>query len=475
MKLSPALEHLPPQALDAEQGVLGLILEDPTPKLALAAGRLIGAGDFYRDEHGSIFRAAVDLAEAGSGTDILTVVAELKDRGQYDACGGREYLLVCIQSPAHSGQLPEYCRRIKEASLKRQIIATGGEVIGSAYNGAEPSFVARQAARLTALATGLARRAEDRDRSPVSAEKVMLMEFPEPVWAVPNLVPAGLSLVFGKPKVGKSWWNLQLGLAIAAGGKAFGAVDVQRRGVLYLALEDSLYRLQGRMRQLTEGDEAPSDLYLATEWPRWNEGGHPLLTGWLGDHPGVGVVVIDTLAKIRPSRDPRAQLYDEDYAAIGDMKHLADSLGLAVVITHHQRKGGAEDIFDTASGTLGLTGAADAMLVLTKTRNEQSATLHVTGREVRERELLMEWDDHAGWQLKGDAAEYARTQADREVLSVFERAAGPVNAEMLAAALDLKVGAAKKRLQRMAFRGLIAADPTGNGWYRLVTGEYKAN
>jgi RecA-family ATPase len=71
-----------------------------------------------------------------------------------------------------------------------------------------------------------------------TAAELQHVEFPEPRWAVPGLLAEGLNLLVGSPKIGKSWWALNVAVSVAQGGKALGRVDVPEGDVLYLALED---------------------------------------------------------------------------------------------------------------------------------------------------------------------------------------------------------------------------------------------
>src|SRR6266540_3999994 len=75
----------------------------------------------------------------------------------------------------------------------------------------------------------------------------------EPRFAVDGLIPEGLAFMCGAPKLGKSWMALGLSIAVAAGGRALSAVQVERGEALYLALEDSPRRLQSRLRMLLAG------------------------------------------------------------------------------------------------------------------------------------------------------------------------------------------------------------------------------
>ena len=87
-----------------------------------------------------------------------------------------------------------------------------------------------------------------------TADRLMAEEFAPPRWAVPGLIPEGLSLLAGAPKAGKSWLALNLALGIAAGAPVLGEVAVDPGEVLYLALEDTPRRLQSRMGKILGGN-----------------------------------------------------------------------------------------------------------------------------------------------------------------------------------------------------------------------------
>ena len=107
----------------------------------------------------------------------------------------------------------------------------------------------------------------------ISAADLMALELPEVRWAVPGIVPEGVTLLAGKPKLGKSWLTLDLGVAISTGGAALGTKRVEQGECLYLALEYNRRRLQRRLDKLLSGRAAPAGLHLALDWPRVDEGG----------------------------------------------------------------------------------------------------------------------------------------------------------------------------------------------------------
>ena len=94
-------------------------------------------------------------------------------------------------------------------------------------------------------------------------------------------------------------------------------------------------------------------------------------------------MVIDTLQKIRHRVGDVG--YNADYEDLGALKRYADEHGIAILLLHHTRKAEAETEYDRISGTTGITGVADTMMVLTRKGNE--ATLLVKGREFEEQEI----------------------------------------------------------------------------------------
>jgi hypothetical protein len=254
-----------------------------------------------------------------------------------------------------------------------------------------------------------------------TAADLMRMQLPEPRWAIPGLLPEGLTMLVGKPKSGKSWMALDLALAIATGTPALGGTPTEQGDVLYLALEDTNRRLQGRLHKYTEpGVAGVNRLDITTAWPQQGRGGLEEIGKWLAGHPDSRLVIVDTLAKFRPGRIKRGDLYQEDYQHIAEIKAIADLHGVAVLVLHHTRKSRADDVLDEVSGTTGLPGAADSTLVLKRPRGSQSAVLAVTGRDLEERELALSWDPPScRWEIQGEAATVRMTKERKVIIAAL--------------------------------------------------------
>lgn len=232
------------------------------------------------------------------------------------------------------------------------------------------------------------------------------MDLRPPKQLVPGVLTAGLNILAGNPKSGKSFLSLGLALALTNGKPAFDKYSTEQTGVLYCALEDNKYRLKARIRTLQQ----PSNplLHFTTKLPRLGDGGLQELDAFCGEHPEVGLVVIDTLAKVTDARTG-ANVYDED-AALGSALHgLAHHHDIALLLVHHTRKAAAGDFMHAVSGSAGLTGTADVVMVLTRKRGEQTAVLEITGRDINESKTNLTWfASRGGWAVVDPPDPYAR-------------------------------------------------------------------
>jgi AAA domain len=286
-----------------------------------------------------------------------------------------------------------------------------------------------------------------------SASRLLETKLAEPRWAVPGILAEGCTILGGKPKTGKSWMALGLAVAVASGGVALGQIPVQQGAVLYLALEDNMRRLQSRMEMILEGQTAPSALDLAVDWPRLDAQGKEWLQAWLDSHRGARLVIVDTLARIRARNTGRnVGLYDDDYHAVALLKRLADNAGASLLVIHHLRKMSSDDPLEALSGTMGLSGAADSILVLKKERTKRDATLFMTGRDIDEQETNIRFDPiTCTWSLLGESL-----SDERQAVVVALRKSGKgLTAKELAATLAQPYANVRALAWKMANVGQI--------------------
>ena len=237
----------------------------------------------------------------------------------------------------------------------------------------------------------------------IDADTLQTIAYEPLTFLVEDLLPQGLHLLAGAPKIGKSWLALWLCLRVARGEPLWN-FPTHPCEVLYLCLEDSFQRIQSRLFDLTE--DAPPTLHFAVMAEQLHSGLLEQIDQFLKEHPSTGLIVIDTLQRIRTVSND-ANPYANDYRDIGVLKALADRHRIAVLLVHHLRKLGDDDPMNMISGTTGLSGATDSNFVLRKSkRRENTATLYCTGRDIAYRELSLEFnsDTHI-WDLLSDDCE----------------------------------------------------------------------
>jgi hypothetical protein len=289
-----------------------------------------------------------------------------------------------------------------------------------------------------------------------TAAALRTMEFPPVSYIVPGIIPEGLTILAGRPKIGKSWMALDLAIGIATRKPVLGGVHVEQGNVLYCCLEDNPRRLKRRVTKLLSpfSDEWPERLTLATRWQRLDQGGVEDIEAWCNSVPTPRLVLLDTLAGVRPARAGSDTLYEGDYKALSDIHRFANERGMGVVALHHTRKMEADDPVDTISGSLGLAGQADTCLILA--RSSKGTTLYVRGRDIEEGErAIIFGSENCKWTLLGDAAEVHRSDTRKAILAALEAATAPMSPQEIASVTKLSRNVVDQRLLNMRDAGEV--------------------
>ena len=242
---------------------------------------------------------------------------------------------------------------------------------------------------------------------------------------IDGLLGAGTYLFVGAPKVGKSFLMAQLAYHVSTGCRLWDYA-VNKGTVLYLALEDTPKRLQGRLFRMF-GTNSTNNLHFTTTGAKQVGGGlDEQLKGFVREHPDTKLIIIDTLQKIREAGGDKFS-YANDYELVGKLKRFADSHQLCLLLVHHTRKQQADDKFDMISGTNGLLGAADGAFLLQKEkRTSNSATLDISGRDQQDQRLYLTKDvDRLIWQLERAETELWKEPPD----TILEAVAALVTVE----------------------------------------------
>ena len=260
-----------------------------------------------------------------------------------------------------------------------------------------------------------------------NSEYIMTTPLEKQEYIIYKMMYPGLYILAGAPKIGKSWLALDLCMSVANGDQflkhdtntgqvlylslednllrlqnrnQFLKHDTNTGQVLYLSLEDNLLRLQNRIYELT--DEPCENLNFAIEAQSIGNGLEEELEKSKQELPNLKVIVIDTLQKVRCNTDVN---YGSDYKELSVLKSLADKMKVAILVVHHTRKCYDSDPFNMVSGSTGIIGSVDGIMVMIEERRGSGkAKLHCAGRDIEHMELCLEFANHR-WNVVDDVPE----------------------------------------------------------------------
>lgn len=289
----------------------------------------------------------------------------------------------------------------------------------------------------------------------VDAKQVQEMTLEEINWIVRDLLPEGLVILAGRPKIGKSWMALDIAVAVARGFNTMGFFETNRSSVLYIPYEDNFRRLKSRLQMIITGgisEVAPSNLFYPKDnfdFPKLNENGVEEIEKLLDANHDIKLVVIDTLGRgIADKGRKDRSIFNADYDLSAKLQKMAISRKICVLLLHHTRKEKTENVFDQIAGSTGLTAGVDTMLVLREKNKEH--LLHVTGRDVVESEYSVEFDENGCvWRVTGKATEVKLTAEREEIYELIRTYSRAMRTGEIADALGKTKSNISKMLGKM--------------------------
>lgn len=286
-------------------------------------------------------------------------------------------------------------------------------------------------------------RPSDARRVRYTGSELLSASFPEPVWVVPGLVPEGLTILAGRPKLGKSWLALQIAFAKACGGMVLGR-PVAAGKVLYLALEDGARRLQNRMREQEWTTEAAENtVFILAETL---DGFERLLA-----HEQPDFCVVDTFAKLVQGSGLDHDNATQNTDVWGRLHTLAQTTGTALLVVEHHKKAFAGDGVSDILGSTAKGAVADTIIGLYRERGKPDARLVVTGRDLEDDEMIVHFDPTtASWQPTD-----THTGRKHEAAILDALRSQPDTISGLARRLDVSKGRVSETLAELEQKGKV--------------------
>jgi hypothetical protein len=288
-----------------------------------------------------------------------------------------------------------------------------------------------------------------------------------------SLLHEGTSQLAAKPKIGKTNLAMNMGLAIASeGGKALGKAEVQRHGrVLMLNLDGSRRGSYDRFQTMTANDpgNGPERFdVMHDEFPKVGDGALDLLRDYCTQHPDTELIIVDTLQHLRPTSDGRRNVYHEDYEFVHPIAELGRKTDTSILLVHHLNKLQNGDELDKVSGSTGLTGAVENVMILDRARGESKAELSIRPREDREEDFDLEFDGKVQTWIVGGSGYEPSSEARTEVWEILVESGHEMKVGTIAERLGKQSQTVSKTIGRMIDSG-APVKKVKKGVYRSVS------
>lgn len=304
------------------------------------------------------------------------------------------------------------------------------------------------------------------------------MEFAPIQWLVTDLLPPGVCLMIGDPKIGKSWFMLGLGIRVSAGMEIFGK-ETTRSTVLYMGLEDSDRRLKERIDLMITGassalvsedyirGQVEQRLLTTTACSSMDEGLFDELEEFLERYPDCRLIIIDVLVKVRADKPQNLSLYKHDYQTTAAFQPLCKAHPeLSIILVHHTNKSGTGGVH-AVSGTHGLAGGCDNVFGLR--RGDENPVLEVNGRDIAEDGDLpmIRSEDGTMWTFEDRGTARAKQFEKSRLKVMIALQEGCETPKEISSRMQMPTGSVDQQLKRMRKQEQVT--PMGRGKWAVTS------
>ncbi len=332
---------VPPQNLEAEESVLGAMML--APAAIQAVREILQPGDFYRESHAKIYRAALELADTGAPVDAITLTDELEKRGDLEAVGGRVRIHEIAALVPTSANVAHYARIVHETATLRGLIRVGAEAARLGWE--RPGDAAQLVDQVREMVGGLEERVTGGDEEQhLVGGGDFILDAPgrdDAIWGGGDgqiaWAPGEGLMICGPQGVGKTTVMQQVALARAGLLSRVLGMEVtpDERGVLYVAADRPRQAARSLARMVDEHnrDDLNERLKIWRGPLPFLLNEQPTALARLCERHGIGTVCLDSV------KDVAVRISEDEPAAKFNMavQHCL-AAGIEVVCAHHQRK-----------------------------------------------------------------------------------------------------------------------------------------
>lgn len=318
LRAAPRGNMVPPHSLDAEKSVLGAMLI--SANAISRAVEMLGLEDengespFYAGAHKRIYRAILELWEAGSPVDVVTLTERLRKQKQLDAVGGESYVAGLFEHVATTAHIEHHARIVRDRAVLRRLIEAGGEITHLGFNTADDADVVID--RAEKLLFDISKQRLKRGARSISEVMNDTLAHIERLWkkeekfsglssGYPDLdrITSGfrkgnLIILAGRPAVGKTSFALNMAENMAIGSAGHEGVPIA-----LFSLEMSMDELAVRMlcaKARVESQRAMTGEYLSRDdWKNLVSAAGKLFDTKILIDDSAGLSVLELRAKAR--------------------------------------------------------------------------------------------------------------------------------------------------------------------------------
>jgi replicative DNA helicase len=304
---APIAGRVPPHNLEAEASVLGSLMLDRNAIVRIAD--FLRPDDFYLDQHGQVYRAAINLYDRSDPIDLLTMASELEKMRVLDRIGGQEFLAELEGGVPTAANVEYYGHLVEEAATKRKLIAAGSRITGFGFDESVPAVQALDQAE--GVIFGIA---EGR----ITQDFVPLKDVLKETWDQIERIHKDQSLLSGVPsgftdldaKTGGFQKSDLIIIAARPGiGKTSLTLNIAQHAAIHHKIPVAIFSLEMSEQQLVTRllcSEAAVDSYRLrsgllkdSEWPRIAQAMGALSEAqiFIDDSPSISAIELRTKAR----------------------------------------------------------------------------------------------------------------------------------------------------------------------------------
>lgn len=309
-------------------------------------------------------------------------------------------------------------------------------------------------------------------------DQLLELEIPPPVMVIDRLLTAGLSMVVGRPKSGKSWWAYNECLALSAGIPALncGSFTCEPAKSIYGALESYPARARQRLMSMTESrqdlreyaDNIGIKFTLPPLTAEFGARCADVIASYLDTYDDLRLFVIDTFAQVKRSGNKSQDVYIQDTESLRELQQLALSYDVAIQIIHHFNKGKWEHPLDMINGSNGIAGSLDQAFVIIREADSREVDVFTVSRDTDlEGYYAATFDDSGQWTMTLERPKPKVTERQQEIIDCL-RIEGASQPKHLAQCLETSAASIRNVLRRLIKIGHV--HKSSRGTYELTCG-----